>query len=58
MTSTDIQKECDVRIGTPTQAILWALEECEPGEVRTFLKDWSEGAVSEWPDYVTWLRAR
>ena len=36
-------------LGTPLQAIAFAIE--QDLDAAAFLTDWSEGDVSEWPEY-------
>lgn len=43
-------------LGTPLQAIEFAI--IQSVEADTFLRSWSEGDISEWPDYAEFITAR
>ena len=44
-------------IGTAAQVIEWTINHSPdgPAEQDAFLRQWSEGDVGEWPDYLIWL---
>lgn len=44
-------------IGTAAQVIEWVINHSPdgPAEQDAFLRQWSEGDVGEWPDYLLWL---
>lgn len=47
-------------LGTPVQAIQYALQMAENGDDRAallFLRDWSEGDLSDWPHFRGLVRA-
>lgn len=50
-------------LGEPMDAINWLLESegqidlsPAPGEHVAFLRDWRDGDLSEWPEYIEWLK--
>ena len=42
-------------IGTPVQAIEYALRLDDWAEMQCFLKDWQEGDVSAWVEYLGFI---
>jgi len=44
----------DIELGTPLQAIEFAIK--EGYEAAIFLEAWSEGDLSEWPEYLEFCK--
>lgn len=42
--------------GTANQALNWALDRMPEDEVVVFLKDWREGVLDEYPEFLEFIR--